>query len=125
MRTLCEKEYKRRALKGSIDLWFDENTITPSLAYYHCRWRCSQKRCCINPAALLPYPYALGLRSVALRPTFSSGLPFTSSKLYKKNTRQLHCSRISFFRATKQRYINREAIINLCAKIVQKQPNFF
>jgi len=105
-------------------MWFNKNITTFNLAGDFYRGRCSQKKCCIYPATLLPYPDDSGLRPVALRPTFSSGLPFTSSKLYKKNTRQLHCSRISFFRATKQRYINREAIINLYAKIVQKQLIF-
>ena len=31
-----------------------------------------------RPAALLPYPPQYGFRSVALRPTLSSGLPFSS-----------------------------------------------
>ena len=32
----------------------------------------------MRPAALLPYPGNLGLRPVALRPTLSDGLPFSS-----------------------------------------------
>jgi hypothetical protein len=44
----------------------------------------AEKRCCIYPAALLPYPDTSGLRPVALRPTLSSGLPFRVLILYLK-----------------------------------------
>jgi hypothetical protein len=43
MRKLGEKEDKRRALIGSKDLRFNENKITPILAYDRCRRRCGQK----------------------------------------------------------------------------------
>jgi hypothetical protein len=45
-------------------------------------------RCCIYPAALLPYPNGSGVRPVALRPTLSSGLPFSSCKLARKINQQ-------------------------------------
>ena len=35
------------------------------------------KEVCVRPAALRPYPDSLGCRPVALRPTLSSGLPFS------------------------------------------------
>ena len=124
IRSLSETKDERRALKGLKNMWFNKNTITLNLAGDFYRGRCSQKKCCIYPATLLPYPDALGLRPVALRPTFSSGLPFTSSKFYEKNTRQLHRSRILFFRAAKQHYIESRSDYKLVCKNCTKIANF-
>jgi hypothetical protein len=81
IKNLNEEKDERRALKGLKNLWLDENTTTPYLAYNLYRGRFSQKRCCICSAALLPCAGNAEFRPVALRPTLSSGLPFTSFEI--------------------------------------------
>jgi hypothetical protein len=56
-----------------------ENMTAPPFCNEPCKYCIG--RCCIRPATLLPYPF-LGFRPVALRPTFSGGLPFPGFKYF-------------------------------------------
>jgi hypothetical protein len=49
-----------------------------------CLARSEYEEVLARQAALLPYPPPRGLRPVALRPTFSSGLPFPASATLRR-----------------------------------------
>jgi hypothetical protein len=61
---------------------------TPSGPVKSCRARSTARlrRCCVRPAALLPYPAHAERRPVALRPTLSSGLPLSGLSLFLLTT---------------------------------------
>jgi hypothetical protein len=71
-------------------MWQNLYITTPYLTAIFAMEDAAKIRCCIHPAALLPYPNVSGVRPAALRPTLSSGLPFSSFELVKKTTNNLH-----------------------------------
>ena len=97
--SLSETRDERRALKGLKNMWFNKNTITLNLAGDFYRGRCSQKKCCIYPAALLPYPWWRPLKRTPFCP-----IPVSDSNFNPRNTKCMSVVKIFAFLGLEQNW---------------------
>jgi hypothetical protein len=83
IKNLNEKKDGRRALKGSKNLWLNENIIAPIWTAIFAAEDAAKKGA-VSTRQLCYLTLMLNasrLRPVSLRPTLSSGLPFTSIEI--------------------------------------------